>query len=160
MRYKHMSHQSSTISLDTKLRLLLLTRNTYLEKIKQIDGQILDELQKSFPSSNTECLQIIGTALSASILDLENTVIEFPRPNKPPIIIAPRNKVTLNFPGSTDLSAVNPSQSASSAVSTSQPASTNQQESRVETPTRNLEPFGELTSADISLEYLLSNINS
>src|ERR1700739_2024398 len=123
MRYRHMSHQNPAVSLNTKLHLLLITRNTYLEKIKQIDGQIIDELLKNTPSSNTECLQIIGTALSASTLDFENTIIESPRPNKPPIIIAQRNRVLLNFPGFTELDTVNPNQSAFSAASASQPSS-------------------------------------
>jgi hypothetical protein len=153
-----MSH-SSPISLNTKLQVLLLSRKSYIDKIKQIDEQIINTLRESTPSSNTECIQIIGTALAACSLDFDNTLIESPRPNKPSVIIAQRNRVLLNYPGFTELTTVSSSQSTPPTVSTSQPSSTDQSQFRAETPTRNLVNFAEFTSPETSLEDLLSNIN-
>lgn len=87
MRYTYISHLNSskpTVSLDTILSILLKTRENLLNKIKEIDEQILNALRDTILETNVACLQIIITALASDLFNFENIILEFHYPTHPP----------------------------------------------------------------------------
>src|SRR5215467_13382416 len=117
--------RSRALSFNTTLGNILRTRQNYVTKIKELDERIITLLCDNLPTTNEHSLQLMRTALSASSINFDNTYVEYHRPNQSQLVIAQRDKVTLNYHGRTETEYVTSSTPppATSSVSQAQASS-------------------------------------
>jgi hypothetical protein len=142
---------------ELQLASLLRLRGEYVNKIEEIDNQIANALQDKIPSTNNISLRLVKAGLTVSPINFENTFLDYRRINKPPLVIAQRNRVLLNYPGYSEVTLAAPP--GPSTVRTDPPLLT-ETFPRAETPTRNVINPNELVPFESLLEAYLANNNA